>query len=306
MHAPEDLFSRSIASIGGASLTLGALLSAILIFAVALGAVWLLKKFVKRAQRSLDAGRAHTIYIGGQVARYLIIAIGLAVAISALGVDLSALSLFAGALGVGIGLGLRDIVRNFVGGIVLLFDRSVEVGDFIELQDGTRGHVHAIGPRATTVVTNDNVHMLIPNANLIDGKLTNWTRDHQSRRMRIPFRAALDADKAQVRDAVLEAARALPFTLPDTDERENQVWLVGFGESALEFELAVWPSLHAVKRPGTMIASYNWAIDDALRKHGIEIPLPQSELRLRSLFGREGVDGLDALGSLSKPVRPSE
>jgi len=306
MHAPEELFSRSIASIGGASLTLGALLSAILIFAGALGAVWLLKKFVKRAQRTLGAERAHTIYIGGQVARYLIIAIGLAIAISALGVDLSALSLFAGALGVGIGLGLRDLVRNFVGGIVLLFDRSVEVGDFIELHDGTRGHVHAIGPRATTVVTNDHVHMLIPNANLIDGKLTNWTRDHRSRRMRIPFRVALDADKAQVRDAVLEAARAVPFTLPDTEERENQVWLVGFGESALEFELAVWPSLHAVKRPGRMIAAYNWAIDDALRKHGIEIPLPQSEVRLRSVFGRDDVDGLDALGRQSKPVRPGE
>jgi len=282
MHAPEELFSRSIASIGGASLTLGALLSAILIFAGALGAVWLLKKFVKRAQRTLGAERAHTIYIGGQVARYLIIAIGLAIAISALGVDLSALSLFAGALGVGIGLGLRDLVRNFVGGIVLLFDRSVEVGDFIELDDGTTGEVRAIGPRATIVLTNDNAAMVIPNALLIDGKLTNWTRNRHTRRMHVPFRVALGTDKLRVREAVLEAARAVPLTLPESDRERSQVWLVGFGESALQFELVVWPSLAAVKRPSSTIATYNWAIDDALRKHGIEIPLPQREVRSRA------------------------
>jgi len=294
MNATDELFSRSIARVGDANLTLGALLSAILVLALAMFAAWLLRKFVKRAQRSLGAERAHTIYIGGQVARYLVIAIGLAAAISALGVDLSALSLFAGALGVGIGLGLRDIVRNFVGGIVLLFDRSVEVGDFVELQDGAMGEVRAIGPRATAIVTNDDVHMIVPNANLIDGKVTNWTRNHQSRRVHVPFRVALDADKAQVRDAVLEAARSVPFTLPDTEERQSQVWLVRFGENALEFELVVWPSLHAVKRPGAMMAAYNWAIHDALHRHDIEIPLPQSELRLRSFFGRDEDEGLRA------------
>jgi len=281
MNTVEKLLSRSIMQVGDASLTVGALLSAGLILVCAFVAVWLLRKFVRRAQRSVGAERAHMIYISGQVARYLVIAIGIAVAIGALGVDLSALSLFAGALGVGIGLGLRDIVRQFVAGIVLLFDRSIEVGDFVELADGTTGEVLAIGPRATTVVTNDLVHMLVPNASLIDGKLTNWTRHHQSRRVHIPFRTALDADKEKVRDAVLAAARALDITLPDTAERRAQVWLVKFGESALEFELVVWPTLQAVKRPGTMIATYVWAIDDALRANDIEIPLPQRELRLR-------------------------
>lgn len=288
MNGVELFFSRSIVQIGEARLTVGAFLSAALILAIALAAIWVLKKFVRRAQQTLGEDRAHSIYIGGQVARYIIVAIGLAVAISALGVDLSALSLFAGALGIGIGLGLRDIVRNFVGGIVILFDRSVEVGDFIELPDGTKGEVRAIGPRATAIVSNDNVSMVVPNAILIDGKVTNWTRNRSTRRMHIPFRVALDADKERVRDVVLEAARNVPFTLPELEHQRTQIWLVEFGDDALHFELVVWPSLSAVKRPGQLVAAYNWAIHDALGANGIAIPLPQRELRFAQAPDQEG------------------
>ena len=291
MKSANELLTQPITYIGSSGLTLGSLISAALIFAGFLLVIWLLKKLVRKAQQSLGEERSHAIHIGGQIARYTLVAIALAVAVSALGVDLSALSLFAGALGVGIGLGLRDVVRNFVGGLVLLFDRSIEVGDFVELDDGTMGEVQAIGPRATSIVTNDNVDMLVPNASLIEGKVTNWTRNRLTRRVHVPFRVALNADKEQVRDAVIEAAKAVPLTLPDSGRQRTQVWLTGFGESALEFELVVWPMLSAVKRPGHLMATYNWAIDDALRRSGIEIPLPQKELRLRSLFGQENVSG---------------
>lgn len=291
MKSANELLTQPITYIGSSGLTLGSLISAALIFAGFLLVIWLLKKLVRKAQQSLGEERSHAIHIGGQIARYTLVAIGLAVAVSALGVDLSALSLFAGALGVGIGLGLRDVVRNFVGGLVLLFDRSIEVGDFVELDDGTMGEVRAIGPRATSIVTNDNVDMLVPNASLIEGKVTNWTRNRLTRRVHVPFRVALNADKEQVRDAVIEAAKAVPLTLPDSGRQRTQVWLTGFGESALEFELVVWPMLSAVKRPGHLMATYNWAIDDALRRSGIEIPLPQKELRLRSLFGQENESG---------------
>jgi len=293
LHGADALLTQPIAYIGVSGLTIGSIISATVVFATALFAVWLLKKFVRRAQQTMGEERSHAIHIGGQIARYIIVAFGLAAAVSALGVDLSALSLFAGALGVGIGLGLRDIVRNFVGGLVLLFDRSIEVGDFIELEDGTMGEVRSIGPRATAVLTNDDVDMLVPNANLIDGKVTNWTRNRLTRRVHVPFRTALTADKEKVRDAVIEAAKAVPLTLPDAGRKRTQVWLVGFGESALNFELVVWPTLSAVKRPGRMMATYCWAIDDALRQNGIEIPLPQQEMRLRSLFGKEGDAGLE-------------
>jgi small-conductance mechanosensitive channel len=107
----------------------------------------------------------------------------------------------------------------------------------------------------------------------------------------VPFSVAYGADKAVVRDVVIAAAKGISATIPDDETHRTQVWLVGFGESGLKFELVVWPTLDAVKRPATMHAAYTWAIDDALRAAGIEVSLPQREIRIRSLFGREGDAG---------------
>ena len=120
-----------------------------------------------------------------------------------------------------------------------------------------------------------------------------------------------------MRDAVLRAAHAVPFTLPDEGQRKTQVWMTGFGESALTFELVVWPKLEAVKRPASMTAAYVWAIEDALRSADIEMPFPQMDVRLRSLFGVEDADARRALkladvtdaapaASRSSPREPSK
>lgn len=295
MNIGEEVLSRQVISIGQSGITLHAIISAGIIIALAALAVWGIRKFVARAQTRLGEGRVSTLYVAGQIARYIIIFGAITATISTLGVDLSALSLFAGALGVGIGLGLQDVVKNFVCGLILLFDGSIEVGDFVELDDGTSGAVAAIGPRATTLRTTDHVDVLVPNANLLGSKLTNWTRDRASRRVRVPFTVAYGTDKETVKQAALEAARSVPFTLPDNDERKTQVWLTGFGDSALEFALVVWPTLEAVKRPGSMMAAYCWALDDAFRRHSIEIPFPQHDLRIRGYFGQEGQAAITAI-----------
>lgn len=281
MNEAAVILNEPVLRIAGSVLTVGSVLRAILVLLIAVLAAWAVRRVTRRMQVRIGEENASAVYIGGQISRYLIVFAGIAVAISALGVDLSALSLFAGALGVGIGLGLQDIVKNFFCGIVLLFDRGVEVGDFIELEDGTNGAVTSIGARATALVTNDNVTVLVPNANLLNGKLTNWTRNRATRRIHVPFHVALGADKDLVRQAALEAANAVPFTLPEGDRHKSQVWLVAFGDASLRFELVVWPSLDAVKRPQSMMAAYCWALDDALRRHGIEIPVPRQELRIR-------------------------
>ena len=222
---------------------------------------------------SRDAkGHGFAWYGLSQVLRYGIVVAGVLAAASAAGIDLTSLSVFAGALGVGVGLGLQDIVKNFVNGIILLFDGSMEVGDYVELEDETRGTVTAIGPRATTIRTGDNVDILIPNSALLAGRLTNWTRNDKARRIRIPFEVAEDVDKEKVREAGIEAARAVPLTRPESADFRTQVWLTGYGEDSLKFELAVWPTLEAVKRPSSMTAAYRWAIDDALRRHNIPLP----------------------------------
>jgi small-conductance mechanosensitive channel len=251
--------------------------------------------------RAGGRGASSTLYLAERILFYVIVVTGILVALSTVGVQLGQIALFAGALGVGIGLGLQDISRDFIGGIILILDRSVDVGDFVELGTGLSGEVQEIGARATRIRTNDNVDILVPNSAMMQGHVTNWTRGYETRRVHVPFMVNYGADKENVRAAALEAARSVPFTLPDDGPRRAQVWLTGFADSGLKFELVVWPSLDAVKRPASMYAAYYWAIDDALRRHGIEIPFPQIDLRVRSLFGQEGAKALESIG-----VRPLE
>ena len=214
---------------------------------------------------------------------------------------MSSLTLFAGALGVGLGFGMQGIVKEFISGLVLLFDKLIRIGDYIELQTGERGIVAEIGPRATRVRNNDDLDVLIPNSRLIEAPVTNWTHQNGARRMHIPFIVAYGVDKEKVREAVLRAAHDIPFTLKDTSARKTQVWLVGFATHGLNFELVVWPALEAVKRPNATHAAYTWAIEDALRAGGFEIPLPQQELRVRSFFGEQGEAARRTLGLHADP-----
>lgn len=246
--------------------------------------------------RSRSRSGAPSIYIIEKLSSYGLVLAGGFVALSTLGVNLTSLAVFAGAVGVGVGLGLQGVVREFVSGLVVIFDPLVHVGDFVELENGVRGVIQEVGPRATRLLTNDGLDVVIPNSKLIEEQVVNWTLKGQTRRLHVPFAVAYGADKAKVRDIVLDAARKVPFTLADTDARRNQVWLVGFGESSLNFELVVWPTFDAVKRPASAHAAYTWAIEDALREAGVEIPFPQMDLRLRSVFGREGEDAARSLG----------
>lgn len=241
------------------------------------------------------AGRP-IIYIVEKLSAYGLVVAGFFVALSTLGIDLTSLAVFAGALGVGVGLGLQGIVREFVSGLVMIFDPHVHVGDFIELENGVRGVIAEVGPRASRVRTNDGLNVVIPNSKLIESQVINWTLKGGTRRIHVPFSVAYGVDKALVREVVIAAARATPFTLPETEDRKTQVWLIGFGDSALNFELVVWPTFDAVKRPAAMHAAYTWAIEDALRAAQIEIPFPQMDLRVRSLFGQEGGEAFKALG----------
>jgi small-conductance mechanosensitive channel len=256
-----------------------------------------------RRLRARSTASAPSIYIVEKLVSYGLVIAGGFLGLSTLGVNLTSLAVFFGAVGVGVGLGLQGIVREFVSGLVLIFDRVLNVGDFIEVAE-TRGVVQEIGPRAVRIRTNDRVDLIVPNSKFIDGPVVNWTLHGEGRRIHVPFSVASDADRTAVREVVLQAARSVPFTLPETDDHKSQVWLTGFGDNGLNFELLVWPTLVAVKRPGAMLAAYNWAIADALDQAGIEIPYPQMEVRIRSLFGQEGRDALAAL-KLEAPAAAS-
>ena len=301
---PHGILSQVLVEVGGRPITLGGLVIAAAIFVAAVVAARLVTGLVGRIRGRLRDGGA-LLYIFEKLAGYAIVTIGVFFSLSALGLNLSSIAVFAGALGVGVGLGLQGIVKEFVSGLVLIFDSVVNVGDFVELPgSGVRGLIAEIGPRATRVRTNDNIDILVPNSKLIEDRFVNWTLHGSSRRIHVPFSVAYGVDKALVRQTVCDAANSVPITLPDDGNRRTQVWLVGFGESALNFELLVWPTLEAVKRPASMYAAYTWAIEGALRSKGIEMPFAQLDLRLRSVLGREGDAGLEALGFRPQGAAP--
>ncbi len=224
---------------------------------------------------------ASAVYAWARVVRYLVWILGTIVGLNYVGFDLSSLALVGGAIGVGIGFGLQNIVSNFVSGIIILLERTLKIGDFVDLQSGVRGKVREISLRYTRVTTNDDVDVIVPNSEFINGRVTNWTFENRVRRMRIPFGVAYGVDKDKVKAAGLRAARKVEGTVLGASS-DPDVWLVGFGDSSLNFELVVWVGPDLVARPGRTEAAYLWAIEDELRAEGIEIPFPQRDLHVRS------------------------
>jgi len=265
------------------TLTIGQVLAFLLVLVL----TWLVSKMIRNAlNRFAKANHSMTnahVYTLGRFVHYAILVVGFVFALSFIGIDFSKLAIVAGALGIGIGLGLQNIVNNFVSGLVILMEKSLKVGDFIELQSNLCGEVIEVNMRSTLIRTNDNVDILVPNAELIGGMVTNWTLEENVRRFRIPFGVAYGSDKEQVKKAALEAADKVAYTLR-VPGREPQVWMTGFGDSSLDFVLGVWVSPGQVKRPTALASDYLWALDDALRKYAIEIPFPQRDLHLRSGF----------------------
>lgn len=296
----REILDYPLFAVSGAEITPGSILWVLGI----LFAAWFVSRWIQRGLESYAKHRPEVsrpaLYALGRILHYLVIAIGIGIALSATGLDLTKVAFFASALGVGIGFGLQAIVSNFFSGLILLFERSLKIGDFVELESGVTGEVTDISIRATRVTTNDNIDILVPNSELVNGRVTNWTLRETARRTKIKFRVAYGTDKELVKKAALEAADAVPFTFANEGPRRSQVWLVGFGESSLDFQLVVWLTADAVKRPGAIQAAYYWALEDALGKYGIELPFPQRDLHVRSLFSATEDDAKELWQGRSK------
>ncbi|TYT26113.1 mechanosensitive ion channel [Luteimonas viscosa] len=287
-YAPLQAFG-----LGG--ITIGAMIAALVVLVVAWVVSQLLQRAIARYGGRSGGVSQPALYTVSRLAHYVLITIGFLAAMNVAGMPLSQFAVFAGAIGVGLGFGLQAIFSNFVSGLILLFDRSLKVGDFVELDNDIRGVVRAINIRSTLITTNDAIDVLVPNSEFVSGRVVNWTHGTDHRRIRVPFGVAYGTDKLLVKKAALEAAARVPFTLANDDDRRPQVWLVNFGDSAVEYILAVWLTEEAARRNAAIRAAYLWELDTALHEHGIEIPFPQRDLHLRSAFGRSGEDALALL-----------
>ena len=259
-----------------------AVIKAVALLALLLWLANWLSAFMERRLRTLPRLTPSVQLLFGKLFKIALFTVAVLFALSSVGINVTALAVFTGAVGVGIGFGLQAVISNFVAGIIILIEKSLKVGDFVEFASGVRGEVREINIRYTVVTTNDNIDILVPNSEFVSGLVTNWTHGDAYRRLRLPFGVAYGTDKELVRKAGLEAAAAVDHTLTGQPRRNPQVWLVGFGDSSLDFELVVWVTPEAVKRPGAVSAAYYWALETALNKYGIEIPFPQRDLHLRT------------------------
>ena len=175
-------------------------------------------------------------YALSQIIANAVLIIGVLIVLENTGIHLGALTVFAGAVGVGVGFGLQNIASNFISGLVILAERPITIGDRVEVA-GVAGQVQHIRARSTVILTNDNISMIVPNTKFIDSPVTNWTYGDRRVRFRVPVGVAYGSDVERVRTALIAAGRAHPASLSDP---EPTVFLEKFGASSIDFELVVW------------------------------------------------------------------
>ena len=215
---------------------------------------------------------------------YFIVLIAFFIILKVLGIDLSSIALIAGALSVGIGFGLQNMVSNFVSGLILMFERSVKIGDYVEIDDNLTGRISDIRMRSTTITTNDNIDVIVPNQDLIQNRVINWTMNDKIRRFRIPFGVAYGTDAQKVIKVVKEAVAKSGYgDLYQDARRKTRVIMTEMGDSSVNFELFVWIRGNEILYPKRTISRFLILIYEALNENGIEIPFPQRDLHIRSI-----------------------
>lgn len=227
--------------------------------------------FEKRLLHRAEPGLRYTF---ARLTQYMTWMLGLLIALKIINIDLTALAVVAGALGIGIGFGLQNLVSNFVAGLVLLFERPIKVSDRISVEN-VEGNVIDINFRSTTIVTNDNIAIIVPNSQFVNQTVINWSHGAPWVRIKVPVGVAYGSELQLVTDTLLEVAAQTEGVLRDP---EPAVRFSEFGDSSLLFELLVWTA--DADRHRGLRSRINYAIDAAFREKQIEVPYPQRVVRL--------------------------
>jgi small-conductance mechanosensitive channel len=253
-------------------LTLASLISGLLSFYILL----VLLKVIRTAIRIYLFHRSHGKEVVSNIdiiiynSALVVIAL---LSLSFMGLSWKVLLPIAGALGIGIGFGVRDIANNFISGFVVLTSRTVKRGDWITLGDNF-GRIVDIGIRTSTLRTLDNIDIIIPNSHLISNELINWSYTDNIVRIHVPVSVSYGSDTSLVRDTLLEVSHQSEYVL---NEPAPEARFIGFGDNSLNFELLVWIDLRKIKIP-LMKSILNYALWDAFGKKGVEVPFPQRDI----------------------------
>jgi small-conductance mechanosensitive channel len=228
------------------------------------------------ARRGVDVGLREAL---GTITRYVIISLGALVILQGAGIDLTSLNVLVGAIGVGLGFGLQNITSNFFSGLILLLERPLKIGDRVEI-GGVVGEVREIGARATTIVTDESVAIIVPNSQFISERVTNWSRPSKLSAYLLPFYVAHSSDPELVRQVLLAAAARHPDVLADPPA---EVEFVEAGLAALRFQLQVWSPEH-LKTAGTLKSDLNFEVWRQLASAGVVIREPNGAVMLGLQF----------------------
>jgi small-conductance mechanosensitive channel len=232
---------------------------------------WMVYKVLAKSR--IDLGVRVSV---GTIVRYIVLIIGFIIIFQTVGIDLSTLTILAGALGIGIGFGLQSVTNNFVSGIIILFERPIKVGDRIEVGD-VSGDVVRISMRATTVLTNDNISIIVPNSEFIVSRVINWSHIDRNVRLNFPVSVSYKENPDNIKRILLEVVAENNGVLKDP---KADILFDQYGESSLIFNLRVWTREYT-NRPGVLKSQLYYAIFRKFREEGVEIPYPQRDVHLK-------------------------
>lgn len=277
----KEALDVPLISLGETSITLWTVVYLLVLLLLVIWGSGLIRRVLVRTLErggKVEVGVAQSV---GTIVRYAMVLIGLLIIVQTAGINLTTLNVIAGAVGIGVGFGLQTIAANFISGIILLVGRPIKVGDRIVVGgqggDGIEGDVMEIGARATTVLTNDNIAIIVPNTNFVEQTVVNWSHNDRKVRFKIPVQVAYGTDVRKAEQLLVDVAKA------DTNVLESPapaVRFLEFGDSGLKLELRAW-STSLIHRKGLLISNLNFAIYDSFNEHGIEIPFPQRVVHLR-------------------------
>jgi small-conductance mechanosensitive channel len=271
-----QIFTQPLITLGKTPVTIATIVQFVFMLVVIVLAAGLIRRLLRDrllVRTKLDVGLQDAI---ARITGYVVLALGIMMSLQTLGIEMSSLNVLAGALGVGLGFGLRNIVENFISGLIILGERPIQVGDRIEI-GSSAGKVITIGARSTTIRTNEEIAIIIPNSEFIKEKVVNWSHDTHRRRFSIPIGVASNTDARQVEKLLLEIGKNTEGVL---DIPAPSVRLMQFGENTIDFELRVWTS-HFLHNPATLKSQINFAIWEKFKEHRIEIPNMQHDLHFR-------------------------
>jgi small-conductance mechanosensitive channel len=280
----QQLMSFPVVQLGESQVTFWTIIKAVLILLAFIFATGLLQAYLDyKVYPSLgvDPGLGYAINV---FFKYVGLAIGFLISLKVVGIDLRFLLVFAGALGIGIGLGLQDMAANVISGFSIVFGGKIRKGDWIEVSD-TLGVVTDIYLRATKIRTRDNIEYLVPNSNLISNIVVNYSLSSSFIRIEVPIGVSYDADPRQVEQIFLEAAREEPDV---SNYQKPAVRFIEYGDNSINFELLIWIDVRKTPRRRVRSALY-FSIFDKLKKAGIEIPFPQRDIHIRSKFAQDPI-----------------